>query len=225
MNKKVLVTGGACFIGGHLVEALVAKGYAVRVMDNLSYGKREWVHPQAEFVNADICNLSDCMEAANGVEGIFHAAAMSRAGPSLDNIDICTQANILGTQNILTAARAHKVRKLVYSGSSTYYGSQPAPHIEYKTPAQFLNFYALTKHVGEEYCLMFDKVFDTPTVVLRYFNVYGPRQPQEGAYALVLGIFLKRWCQQQNADYSRRWRTTARFHPRNGCRPRKYRSL
>jgi UDP-glucose 4-epimerase len=118
---------------------------------------------------------------------------MSRSGPSMDNIEICTQANIIGTENILVAARASGVKKIIYSGSSTYYGSQPAPHMEYETPGQFLNFYALTKHVGEKYCLMFDELYNLPCIVLRYFNVYGPRQPQEGAYALVLGIFLKRW--------------------------------
>jgi UDP-glucose 4-epimerase len=128
-----------------------------------------------------------------GVEGIFHAAAMSRAGPSLDNIDECTQTNIVGTQNLLVAARGSRVRKVVYSGSSTYYGNQPPPHHEFETPAQFLNFYSLSKQVGEQYILMFDRIFDVPGVVLRYFNVYGPRQPQVGAYALVLGIFLRRW--------------------------------
>jgi len=191
--KKVLVTGGAGFIGSHLVEGLLERGYSVRVLDNLVYGFREWVHPDAEFIEGDICDLEICRSAADGVEGIFHAAAMSRSGPSLDAIDVCTQVNIVGTQNVLTAGREQKVRKIVYSGSSTYYGSQPAPHHEDKTPADFLNFYGLSKHVGSEYALMFDRVFDVPAVVLRYFNVYGPRQPKVGAYALVLGIFLQRW--------------------------------
>lgn len=197
MSQHVLVTGGAGFIGSHLVEALIVRGYAVRVMDNLASGRRDWVHPEAEFIAADICDANACLHAATGMDAVFHTAAMSRAGPSLDNIEICTQSNIIGTQNVLAAARAQKVGKVVYSGSSTYYGSQPAPHIEYETPPQFLNFYALTKHVGEQYTLMFDEVFGLPTVVLRYFNVYGPHQPQEGAYALVLGIFLKRWLENK----------------------------
>lgn len=117
---------------------------------------------------------------------------MSRAGPSLDAIDFCTKQNIIGTQNILIAANAAKVRKVVYSGSSTYYGNQPPPHSE-DLRADFLNFYALSKGVGEQYCLMFDRLFDLHTVILRYFNVYGPRQPEVGEYALVLGIFLRRW--------------------------------
>ena len=197
MTAKILVTGGAGFIGSHLVEGLLAKGYTVRVMDNLASGRKDWVHPESEFIEADICDANACLRAAEGMDAIFHMAAMSRAGPSLDNIEICTQSNIIGTQNILVASRAKKVGKVVYSGSSTYYGNQPAPHFEYETPSQFLNFYALTKYMGEQYTLMFDNIFRLPAVVLRYFNVYGPRQPQEGAYALVLGIFLKRWLENK----------------------------
>ncbi len=192
MADLVLVTGGAGFIGSHLSERLLARGYRVRVLDNLSFGRREWVPAGAEFVEGDIGDLAACHAACAGTTGVFHAAAMSRAGPSIDAIDTCTQQNIVGTQNVLIAARDAKVRKLVYSGSSTYYGNRPAPHREDAEP-DFLNFYALSKAVGEQYCRMFDRLFDLPTVVLRYFNVYGPRQPQVGAYALVLGIFLRRW--------------------------------
>jgi nucleoside-diphosphate-sugar epimerase len=193
MRKKVLVTGGAGFIGSHLTQALLDKGYDVRVLDNLMYGRREWIPAAAEFFHGDICDSDTCQKAMSGITGVFHCAAMSRAGPSVDNIDLCTQINIVGTQNILMAARAAGVTKMIYSGSSTYYGNQPVPHHEYETPGQFLNFYALSKYVGEKYCLMFDEVFDLPCVVFRYFNVYGPRQPQIGAYALVLGVFLQHW--------------------------------
>lgn len=193
MGKLVLVTGGAGFIGSHLVEHLIQSGYRVRVLDSLIYGCREWVHPDADFVQGDICDLEACRVAACGVSGVFHMAAMSRSAPSLDNIDVCTQSNIAGTQNVLIAAREAGADKVVYSGSSTYYGNQPPPHREYETPPDFLNFYGLSKRVGEQYCQLFDEKFNIPTVVLRYFNVYGPRQPQTGAYALVLGIFLARW--------------------------------
>jgi UDP-glucose 4-epimerase len=189
----VLVTGGAGFIGSHLVEALISKKYKVRVLDSLIYGKLEWLHPDAEFIKGDISLLEDCRKAMKGgIEGIFHMAAMSRAGPSIDAIDTCTSNNIIGTQNILIAAREAKVKKIIYSGSSTFYGNQPPPHNEFKTQSDFLNFYSLSKYVGEEYTLMFDRLFGLEAIVLRYFNVYGPRQPEVGAYALVLGIFLKR---------------------------------
>jgi nucleoside-diphosphate-sugar epimerase len=190
-KESVLVTGGAGFIGSHLAEALLARGYRVRVLDNLSQGQREWVPSDAEFIEGDITRVEDCNEACAGMTGVFHLAAMSRVAPSLDNIEGCTNPNVIGTQNILTASRTAGVRRLVYSGSSTFYGNATPPHTE-NMPAEFLNFYSLTKAVGEQYCFLFEKLYGLSTAVVRYFNVYGPRQPQTGAYALVIGIFLKR---------------------------------
>ncbi len=187
---RCLVTGGAGFIGSHLVEALVRQGKTVRVLDDLSLGQRKWVPPAAEMIEGDIRDLETCRSASKGCDIVFHLAAMSRSAASLDNIEVCTSSNIVGTQNVLTAAKEAGVKKIVYSGSSTYYGNQPAPHHE-DLPGDFLNFYGLSKYVGEEYCLMFDRLYGLPCVVLRYFNVYGPRQPEEGVYALVLGIFLR----------------------------------
>jgi len=188
---KLLVTGGAGFIGSHLCEGLLARGHQVRVLDNLAYGRRDHVPEGVEFIQGDIRDLATCQRAAQGMEGIFHCAAMSRSGPSQDQIDICTQSNISGTQNMLLAARDAGVRRFIYSGSSTYYGNRAVPHRE-SDPPDLLNIYGLTKKVGEDYCLLFEKNFGLACVVLRYFNVYGPRQPQTGAYALVLGIFLNR---------------------------------
>jgi UDP-glucose 4-epimerase len=188
---KLLVTGGAGFIGSHLCEGLLARGHQVRVLDNLAYGRREYVPSGAEFIEGDIRDLPACQRAARGMEGVFHCAAMSRSGPSQDQIDICTQSNITGTQNMLLAARDAGVRRFIYSGSSTYYGNRAVPHRE-DDPPDLLNIYGLTKKVGEDYCLLFEKNFGLACVVLRYFNVYGPRQPETGAYALVLGIFLNR---------------------------------
>jgi len=188
---KVLVTGGAGFIGSHLCQGLIARGLEVRVLDNLSYGRRDWVPPAAEFQEGDIRDPQACRRAAAGVHGVFHLAAMSRSGPSQDQIELCTASNIVGTQNMLLAARDAGVQRFIYSGSSTYYGSRPPPHRE-NDPPDLLNIYGLTKRVGEQYTLLFDQGFDLPSLVLRYFNVYGPRQPETGAYALVLGIFLKR---------------------------------
>jgi nucleoside-diphosphate-sugar epimerase len=192
MSDLMLVTGGAGFIGSCLAERLLDRGYRVRVLDNLAYGKANWVPHDAEFLQGDITDLETCRRACGGVSGVFHAAAMSRAAPSLEAIEACTVQNIVGTQNVLLAAREAGVRKLVYSGSSTYYGNQTAPHREDMQP-DLLNFYALSKYAGEEYCRLFDRAFNFPTIILRYFNVYGVRQPEKGAYALVLGIFLRRW--------------------------------
>jgi UDP-glucose 4-epimerase len=189
--KNVLVTGGAGFIGSHLCEGLLAAGHRVRVLDSLIYGKREWVPGDAEFIQGDIRDIEACQRAAEGMQAVLHCAAMSRSGPSQENLDFCTQANIAGTQNMLMAARDAGVKRFIYSGSSTYYGSRTPPHRE-SDPPDFLNIYGLTKRVGEQYCLLFDQGFGLPCIVLRYFNVYGPRQPETGAYALVLGIFLRR---------------------------------
>lgn len=195
-QQPLLVTGGAGFIGSHLTEALIKQGKRVRVLDNLSFGRREWVPDGVEFIEGDIRDPETCRRACADCEAVFHMAAMSRSAASLDNIEVCTSANIVGTENVLVAAKAAGVAKVIYSGSSTYYGNQPAPHHE-DLPGDFLNFYGLSKYVGEEYCLMFDRLYGLPSVVLRYFNVYGPRQPEEGVYALVLGIFLRRAAQGQ----------------------------
>lgn len=187
---KVLVTGGAGFIGSHLCEGLLARGFEVRVLDSLIYGSRDSVPAAAEFIEGDIRDIRTCRRAADGVHGVFHCAAMSRSGPSQEQIEFCTATNIVGTQNMLLAARDAGVKRFIYSGSSTYYGNRPPPHRE-SDPPDLLNIYGLTKRVGEQYTLLFDRDFDLRSVVLRYFNVYGPRQPETGAYALVLGIFLR----------------------------------
>ena len=189
----VLVTGGAGFIGSHLSQSLIDRGYQVRILDNLTYGHLAWLPKAAQFIEGDIVCLETCHQAMKGIDAVFHCAAMSRAGPSLDHIDYCTQTNIVGTQNVLIAARDAGVKKIIYSGSSTYYGNQPTPHREYETKGECINFYALSKRVGEQYCLLFDEAFNLPCIILRYFNVYGPRQPKVGAYALVMGIFLECW--------------------------------
>ena len=189
--KNVLITGGAGFIGSHLCEGLLAAGHRVRVLDSLVYGQREWVPAAAEFIQGDIRDGEACHRAASGIDAVLHCAAMSRSGPSQENLDLCTQSNITGTQNMLLAARDAGVKRFIYSGSSTYYGSRTPPHRE-SDPPDFLNIYGLTKRVGEQYCLLFDEGFGLPCTIFRYFNVYGPRQPETGAYALVLGIFLRR---------------------------------
>jgi len=189
MSETMLVTGGAGFIGSHLAERLHQSGYEVRVLDNLSQGRREWVHPSVDFIEGDLTDPATCRRACEDVAGVFHLAAMSKVAPSIDKFEFCTEQNIIGTQNLLIAARDAHVRKLVYSGSSTYYGNGAPPQVETALP-NCLNPYAVSKYVGEQFCEIFTRLYQLPTVSLRYFNVYGPRQPSVGAYALVLGIFL-----------------------------------
>jgi nucleoside-diphosphate-sugar epimerase len=189
MSETMLVTGGAGFIGSHLVEGLIARGHRVRVLDNLSQGRREWVHPDAEWIEGDITDLALCRRTCEGVAGVFHLAAMSKVAPSIDRFEFCTEQNIVGTQNVLIAARDARVHKLVYSGSSTYYGNGAPPQSEAALP-ECLNPYAVSKYVGEQFCEIFTRLYRLPTVTLRYFNVYGARQPAVGAYALVLGVFF-----------------------------------
>ena len=189
MSSSTLVTGGAGFIGSHLVERLITLGHRVRVLDNLSQGQRAWVHPDAEFMEGDIVDGKICALACRSVEVVFHLAAMSKVAPSLDKFEFCTEQNIIGTQNLLLAARDARVKKIIYSGSSTYYGNRPAPQSESALP-NCLNPYAVSKYVGEQFCELFTRLYGLPTVTLRYFNVYGARQPATGPYALVLGVFL-----------------------------------
>lgn len=197
-KKQVLVTGGAGFIGSHVAELALARGYDVLVLDNLSQGKREWVPEGASFIEGDVTNLSLIRDAVAGRDGVFHLAAMSRVLPSIgggpDTALFSANQNIMGTLNVLTAAaesnKEYRPCKVVYSASSTYYGTQPAPHFE-DGPNGLSTPYAVSKYVGELYCKQFADMYDLPSVCLRYFQVYGPRCPSTGTYAMVSSIFIE----------------------------------
>ena len=188
---RVLVTGGAGFIGSHLVDKLIEQGHEVVVIDNLSTGEKENLNPKAKFRKVDIRNLKKIKPAFKGVDHVFHLAAQARVPLSVkDPIETHTN-NALGTLNVLVAARDNKVKKFIYSASSSAYGDQKnLPLKEDMTPRP-KSPYGLQKLIGEEYCRLFYELYGLPTVSLRYFNVYGPRNPLEGAYALVIGIFLR----------------------------------
>jgi len=193
-KETIVVTGGAGFIGSHLSERLIDLGYKVRIIDNLSQGRREWVPKEAEFFEGDILDRSLLNKILEKGCGVFHAAAMSKVAPSVDAPEFCTEQNVLGTQNVLIAAQKCNAKKVVYISSSSCYGNRPAPQHE-DLPVNPLNPYALSKYVGEHYCDLWTRLYGLPTITLRYFNVYGLRQPKEGAYALVLGIFLRQYKQ------------------------------
>lgn len=192
-SKKALVTGGAGFIGSHIVDALIAKGYRVVVLDNLSTGKRKNVNARAQFVRGDMCDLKTVRRCMHGVDVVFHCAAKARIQPSIKDPISTMHNNVDGMLNVLVAARDAKVRRLVYSASSSAYGDQDRLPLREGMLVRLKNPYSLSKYMGEELCRVFSTLYGLETVSLRYFNVYGPRQITEGAYAAVIGIFIKQY--------------------------------
>ena len=189
--SKVIGTGGAGFIGSHLTDALINRGYQVIVIDNLSAGKRENVNSKAEFHQLDLRELEKIKPLFFGVDFIFHLAAKPRIPLSIKDPISSHENNLNTTLNVLVAARDAKVKKVVYVSSSSVYGNQETLPQREDMQAQPLNPYALQKYVGELYCKIFSELYGLPTVVVRYFNVYGPRAPIEGSYATVISIFLR----------------------------------
>ena len=189
--SKCLVTGGAGFIGSNLVDALIERGDEVVIIDNLSTGKKENINPKAQFIEVDITNLDAIKPLFAGIDYVFHLAAFARVQPSIEDPITSNNINLNGTLNVLVAARDAKVKKLVYSASSSAYGDQSEMPLREDMPAHPLSPYGVQKYVGELYCRMFSEIYGLPTVSLRYFNIYGKRQLLEGAYCLVMGIFVK----------------------------------
>ena len=195
-NKRVLVTGGAGFIGSHLVDELVKKDcLEVIVLDNLFTGKKERLNKdkRVKFFKKDISSSDSIKYYFEDINIVFHTVAMARIQPSFNIPKEYEKTNVIGTLNVLEASHHALVKKIIYSGSSSVYGDQNAlPLIENMTPRP-KNPYAFTKLGGEYYCKMFSEHKELSTVILRYFNVYGPRQPEnpDDAYSTVIGIFLK----------------------------------
>ena len=188
---NLLVTGGAGFIGSHFVDELVKQGHKIKIIDNLSTGRKEYLNPGAEFFESDIRDFEKIRPVFDGVEMVFHLAAQARIQPSIANPRESNGNNIDGTLNVLVAARDAGVKKVIYSASSSAYGLSPKLPLTEDMPADCLSPYSLQKYVGELYMKLFYRLYKLNTVCLRYFNVYGPRQPLEGAYATVIGIFLR----------------------------------
>jgi UDP-glucose 4-epimerase len=188
--RTVLVTGGAGFIGSHLVDALVARDIRVRVLDNFVTGVRTRINPAARLLEADVCDPSAIRDAFNGVDCVFHTAARPRVMYAIEHPLEAHLTNVVGTLNVLIAARDARVRRLIFSGSSSVYGEQSVmPLRETMTPNP-LNPYALQKLTAEQYTRLFHHLYGLQTLTLRYFNVYGPRMALEGPYVTVIGIFL-----------------------------------
>ncbi len=188
---KVIVTGGAGFIGSNAVDALIEKGFDVHIVDNMSGGRKENVNPKATLHEVDIRDLESLKPIFVGATYVFHFAALPRVQFSIENPILTNDVNINGTQNVLIASQLAGVKRVIYSASSSAYGNQSTmPLVENMLP-QPLSPYGMQKYVGEHICRIWSEVFGIETVSLRYFNVYGPRQSEEGAYALVIARFLK----------------------------------
>jgi nucleoside-diphosphate-sugar epimerase len=189
-----LVTGGAGFIGSHIVEELVRRGERVRVIDNLSTGsldKLAGVRGKYQLFKGDITRLADCEKACKGVTYVLHQAAIRSVPKSMDRPLPSNEANITGTLNMLIAARDAKVKRFVYASSSSAYGaSKKFPQREDMRP-QPLSPYAVAKLAAEHYSVVFAASFGLETVSLRYFNVFGPRQDPESMYSAVIPKFME----------------------------------
>lgn len=196
---QYLVTGGAGFIGSHIVHALLEQGSSVRVLDNFSTGKRENLDglreqfngDQFEILEGDLRNASHVDEAVRGVEVIFHEAAFVSVPQSMEDPQTCFDVNITGTSRLLDAARAAGVRRAVVASSAAVYGESDALPLVEETLPQPLSPYAVSKRVKEMYAELFTGSFGLEVVALRYFNVYGPRQRPDSMYAAAVPIFAR----------------------------------
>jgi UDP-glucose 4-epimerase len=188
--KKAIVVGGAGFIGSNLTDGLIEKGYEVHVIDNLAGGKKENINPKAIFHEKDIRFGDEIKPLFVGVDYVFHLAALPRVQYSIEHPKETNEVNVEGMLNVLIAAKEGGVKRVVYSASSSAYGDQPTMPLTEDMPAKPKSPYGLQKYLGELYARLWSEVYGLQTVSLRYFNVYGPRQNPEGAYALVIGKFL-----------------------------------
>lgn len=201
-----LVTGGAGFIGSHLVDSLLKDGYRVRVFDNLSTGKKEHLEaawPKIEWVGGDLRSGEQVREAVKGVDFVFHVAANRAVLRSVDNPLETNEVNVTGTLHLLLAARDAGVKRVVFSSSSSVYGdTKKFPSRETDKPNP-ISPYAATKLTGEHYCRLFTQLYGLETVSLRYFNVFGPRQNPESKYSTVIPLFIQ--CLVENRSPEVHW--------------------
>jgi UDP-N-acetylglucosamine 4-epimerase len=195
-NQKILVTGGAGFIGSNLCASLLQNNNEVVCLDNFATGKPEniqefFTNPHFKLIVGDIRNLNDCKKAAEGMDYILHEAALGSVPRSINDPITTNEVNINGFLNMLVSARDAKVKRFVYAASSSTYGdSTEMPKVEARI-GKPLSPYAITKYVNELYANNFHELYGLETIGLRYFNVYGPKQDPNGAYAAVIPLFTK----------------------------------
>jgi UDP-glucose 4-epimerase len=193
--SKVLVTGGAGFIGSNLTEALLQRGHLVRVLDDFSTGKKENLvfekaYPSLEIIEGDIRDLRTCQKAAEGMEYVFHQGALPSVQRSVEDPEMSNAVNVGGTLNILLAAREKGVKRVMYAASSSIYGDTPTLPKHEEMPPNPLSPYALQKYIGEQYCRLFYQLYGLETISLRYFNIFGPKQDPNSLYSAVIPKFI-----------------------------------
>jgi len=194
--KKVIITGGCGFIGSHLTDLVLSKGYKVIVLDNFSTGNPKNLehhrdNPNLEVICADISKYKEVEKYFKGVDIVFHLAALADIVPSIEKPYNYHRANVDGTVNVLIASQKYSVKRFIYTASSSCYGipdNYPTSESDEIRP-QYP--YALTKYIGEQYVMHWGKVYDLPVISLRLFNVYGERSRTSGTYGAVFGVFLK----------------------------------
>jgi UDP-glucose 4-epimerase len=194
--RKYLVTGGAGFIGSNIVEEILRRGDVVRAIDNFSTGKKENVeeflsNPNFELLEGDLTNLETARESVKDIDFVLHQAAVPSVPRSIEDPLITNENNITGTLNLLVAARDEKVKKLIYASSSSIYGDNPQLPKKEDFPVMPISPYALQKYAGERYCQVFWHIYGLPTICLRYFNVFGPKQDPLSQYSAVIPKFIK----------------------------------
>lgn len=192
-GSKIVVTGGAGFIGSHIVDRLVLEGMQVVVIDNESSTVHEnfYHNEKAKYYKLDIADYEATRQLYDGAQYVFHLAAESRIQPAIENPLLAVRTNSLGTATVLQCAREAGVKRVVYSSTSSAYGRKNKPPLEETMSDDCLNPYSVSKVSGEKLCKMYYDLFGLDTVILRYFNVYGPREPLRGPYAPVVGLFLR----------------------------------
>lgn len=192
---RVLVTGGAGFIGSHLTETLVKRGDRVRVFDNFSTGNPknlQSVENQLEIIHGDLRNPADVLEAVQGIEIIFHEAAFVSLPESIEKPHECFAANVTGVFELLEAARQASVKRIVLASSAAVYGANPNYPLSESTPTDCRSPYAASKRFNEDLAKLYSQTYSMQVVALRYFNVYGPRQSPSSAYAAAVPKFIER---------------------------------
>ncbi len=188
-----LVTGGGGFIGSNIVEAMLARGDSVRVLDNFATGRRENLEPmldRIELIEGDLCDPEACRLAVDDIDYVLHQGAFPSVQRSIDDPLMTSEVNLMGTVGILTAAARAGVRRLVYAASSSAYGDQPKPVKDESLLPAPLSPYAAGKLAGEYFCQAFSQSLGLQTVCLRYFNVFGPRQDPSSEYSAVIPLFV-----------------------------------